>query len=96
MNIWITLKIQMEIVFLPKADKAYKKLPTHIRKKVRKSLAFLLQNQRHPSLNFKKIKGTKDIYEVRVDKFYRYTLKRGSAKYILMIIGPHDVGLGIK
>lgn len=84
----------MEIKFLPKAEKAYLKLPPHIRQKTQKSIGFLLTNPKHPSLNLKKKKGYENIWEARIDRNYRFTFIKDKELYVILTMGPHDVGLG--
>ena len=56
--------------------KAYLRLPLDIREKIRKALALLEVNPRHPSLQTKPIKGARGFYEARVDRNYRMTYVR--------------------
>jgi mRNA-degrading endonuclease RelE of RelBE toxin-antitoxin system len=57
-------------------SKAYLRLPSEIREKVKKALVLLGENPRHPSLQTKPIKGARGFYEARVDKNYRMTYYR--------------------
>jgi len=56
--------------------KAYLRLPLGIREKVKKALALLEENPRHPYLRTKPIKGARGFYEARVDISYRMTYIR--------------------
>ena len=56
--------------------KAYLRLPLDIREKIKKALALLEENPRHPSLQTKPIKGARGFYEARVDRNYRMTYVR--------------------
>jgi len=61
------------------------------REKLRKQLAHLVTDPRHPSLQIKKIKGTRSIFEARVDSFYRFTFEYGANKEIILrAVGPHN------
>jgi len=51
----------------------------------------LFKNLRYPSIRAKKIAGTKNIWEGRVDKFHRFTFEIKNDEIILRSIGPHDV-----
>lgn len=74
----------------------YKKLPLVIKKKFEKQLRFLQSNLRHPSLRAKKVSGLRDIWEARIDRSYRFSFTIDGNALRLIIIGPHDEGLGKK
>ena len=52
----------------------YQQLPAKIQHEADKALRLLATSLRPPSLQVKKIQGTKNIYEARVDIHYRMTL----------------------
>ena len=54
---------------------AYDQLPRNIQEKVIKAFELFKGNPRHPSLVIKKIKGTEDYWEGRIDQFYRFTFQ---------------------
>ena len=61
------------------------------KKKLYKQLNLLITNPRHPSLRIKKIKGTKSIFEGRVNDFYRFTFQyRQKNEILLRVVGPHN------
>lgn len=70
--------------------KAYSRLPAHIRAKVDKALRFLDIDFRHPGLQAKRVKGTADVFEARVDHQYRMTYQRRGDWLIMRNVGPHD------
>lgn len=70
--------------------KAYKSLPEEVKVRVREALRKLADNPRYPSLQVKKIKAVKDIWEARVSLDYRMTFQIIRAYYILRNIGHHD------
>ena len=72
-------------------DRDYAELPEEVKERVDKQLALLLLNPRHPSLRLKRIRGTADIWEVRVSRGYRLTLQLAGDTYLLRRMGPHDV-----
>jgi mRNA-degrading endonuclease RelE of RelBE toxin-antitoxin system len=72
-------------------DRDYAGLPEEFKERVDKQLALLMTNPRHPSLQLKRIRGTADIWEVRVTAAYRLTLQVAGDTYILRRVGPHDV-----
>jgi hypothetical protein len=47
-----------------------------MREKIKKALALLEENPRHPSIQTKPIKGVRGFYEARVDRNYRMTYIR--------------------
>lgn len=65
-------------------------LPKVIQKKALRQLKFLVSNLRHPSIRAKKIIGSDDIWEGRVDKFYRFTFKMEDDEIRLRRVGRHD------
>lgn len=76
--------------------KKYLKLPKNIQRKTDKQLIFLSQNLHHPSVRAKKIAGFNDVWEGRVDRFYRFVFIIEKDTIILTRIGPHDEALGKK
>ena len=69
-------------------------LDPRAREKLRKQLGILISNPRHPSLGVKKIKGTKSIFEARVDDHYRFTFEYGEkGEIILRVVGPYNSAL---
>jgi mRNA-degrading endonuclease RelE of RelBE toxin-antitoxin system len=81
----------MKIEFDRSFEKAYRKLPAPIQRKVDKALELLLADFRHPSLQTKKMEGQADIYEARVDINYRVTFKIIGDTYKMRKVGTHDV-----
>ena len=80
------MKIRRSSSFL----KDYKKLPEEIKPRVNKKLELLFENPRHPSLRFKKLKGT-DKFEIRISKGYRLTLRYQDQILELRRVGTHDL-----
>ncbi|MDO8753544.1 MAG: hypothetical protein Q7J80_06590 [Anaerolineales bacterium] len=75
--------------------KAFHSLPADIQRKTLKALAFFGQNQRHPSLQVKKMEGRDGIWEVRVDLKYRFTAhyeknEKGDIVCVLRNVDNHD------
>ncbi len=68
-------------------DRDYAGLPEEIKERVEKQLALLLLNPSHPSLRLKRIRGTADIWEVRVSRSYRLTLQLAGDTYLLRRVG---------
>ncbi len=70
--------------------KRYQKLPVAIQDKIDRQVEQLSKNFKHPSLHTKKIKGKEDIWEVRVDDFYRLTFEIVEDTIFLRVVGNHD------
>lgn len=74
--------------------KAFRSLPKPIQEKAIKALRLLVENPRHPSLQVKKIQGTENIWEARVDQKYRFTFQFESENnqtiVVLRNIDNHD------
>lgn len=61
------------------------------REKLKKQLGGLMSDPRHASLQIKKIKGTRSIFEARVNDFYRFTFEYGTNnEIILRVVGSHN------
>lgn len=79
----------MEIIFTKRARKDFADLSPQLKAHVRKQLALLQQNLRHPSLDAKKYRGTDDIWQGRVNRDYRFYFRIiDDTCHVLMII-PH-------
>ncbi len=70
--------------------KNYKKLSPEIQKSFCKQFKLFLESKKHPSLQVKKIKGTVNIFEVRVTKSCRFTFCIIDNVLILRKIGEYD------
>lgn len=70
--------------------KKYKSLPLHIQIKADKQISIISKNFYYPSLHTKKIKGSKNIWEVRVNLQYRMTFEIIEDTIYLRVIGNHD------
>ena len=71
--------------------KGYKKLHPDIQKITDRKLLLFKKNPSHPSLVVKKMKGTKDIFEVKITDNYRFTFCIQGSVYILRYIGTHNI-----
>jgi len=71
--------------------RCYKSLPQNIQKQVDKQLDLLLVDLKYPSLHAKKIRGTKNVWEARVTKEYRFTFQIEGELYILRKVGTHNI-----
>jgi mRNA interferase RelE/StbE len=86
-----------ESLMLARTERFKKSVPEldgRTRQKLRKQLEILISNPRHPSLGIKKIKGTKAIFEARVNGRYRFTFEYGEKdEIVLRVVGPHNSAL---
>jgi len=76
--------------------KHLKTLPDAAKKKLVKVLILLLNDPKHPSLNLKKMQATQssEIYECRLDDFWRLILKRiDDMNFDLIYVAQHDKAL---
>lgn len=85
----------MKISFTKKAEKAFDRLPIKIKKKALKQFNFIDIDVNHPSLRVKKFQGT-NYYEARIDYHYRFIFELEENILHILILGPHDEGLGKK
>ena len=81
----------MRFDYTKRFKKQYRRLPADIRTRADKQLAFLRENQRHPSLRLKKMAGNKNRWEVSITMRYRVTLAVVSNTYMLLNVGTHDI-----
>jgi addiction module RelE/StbE family toxin len=83
-----------KIKFSRRFLKSYARLPAAVQEKIRKQLALLAENPRHPSLQTKPIQGASGIFEARIDRDYRLTYERESDDTLLLrVVGKHDEAL---
>ncbi len=80
----------MKVARTERFKRAYRRLNPENREQARKAIRLLLENPRHPSLRVKRIKGTRNIWEVRVSRSCRMTFEIHGDTYLLRNIGEHD------
>ncbi len=80
----------MNFILTSRFERAYKALPLEAKNKLKEALKMLEVNIRHPSLQVKKIRGTKDIWEGRLSLDYRLTFNMIKDYIILRNVGHHD------
>jgi mRNA interferase RelE/StbE len=79
----------MRVDYSERAGRTLDGLTPQLRKAVYKQVKLLEQNLRHPSLQAKKYDESRDIWQARVNKDWRfYFLIRDDVYYIIDII-PH-------
>jgi len=85
------LKASLKLVRTERFKKSVLELDQRTRLRLKKQLKFLVENPQHPSLGVKKIKGTKSIFEARVDDYHRFTFEYGAkGEIILRVVGAHN------
>jgi mRNA interferase RelE/StbE len=80
----------MKLSFTKTFIRDYQKLPRDLQETIDKQLALLLSNQRHPSLNIKKMNDSRGIWEGRVTYSYRFTFQIEDDVFVLRRVGTHD------
>lgn len=83
----------MNFIETARFEKAYKALPREVKERVKEALIKLSNDTRYPSLQVKKIKGTRGIWEARVSLDYRMTFEMEKNCIILRNVGHHDPAL---
>jgi mRNA-degrading endonuclease RelE of RelBE toxin-antitoxin system len=81
----------MKLFFTYSFIRDYHALPDQLQKTVDKKLKLFLDNQRHPSLNIKKMQDPRDIWEGRITKGYRFTFQMAGEVCVLRRLGTHDI-----
>ncbi len=79
----------MRIDYLPRAEKALADAPADVRKAFFKQVKFLAQDLRHPSLHAKKYDESKDRWQARVNKDWRFYFNIVGDTYVIRDIIPH-------
>jgi mRNA-degrading endonuclease RelE of RelBE toxin-antitoxin system len=78
----------MKIDYLPRAEKALADAPADVRKAFFKQVKFLAQDLRHPSLHAKKYDESKDRWQARVNKDWRFYFNIVGDTYVIRDIIP--------
>ncbi|MBI2049117.1 MAG: hypothetical protein HYT29_01640 [Parcubacteria group bacterium] len=79
----------MKVVFTEPLLRCLKKLPQETKKKFEKQIKFLLKDIRHPSLRAKKYDEERDMWQARVDDFYRFYFTIETSAYIILAVTKH-------
>jgi mRNA-degrading endonuclease RelE of RelBE toxin-antitoxin system len=80
-----------EVVFTPRFDRLFRRLPERIRRATYDKLALYSQDPDHPSLRVKRLKGTEAVWEMSITMNYRLTFEVQGERVILRRIGTHDI-----
>lgn len=86
-----TLTNMHELAFTATFKKTYKKLPKDIQKQFDTKCILFTENPYHPSLRFKRIQGTRTLWELSVTMNYQVTLEITETHVIFRKIGSHDI-----
>ena len=79
----------MKVRFTNRADKDYAALAPDLRKVFEKQLELLLENPRHPSLRTKKLEGSNDLWQARVNRNWRFYFVIRDDEYVILAVVPH-------
>ena len=79
----------MKLDYLPKALEALEEAPVQVRKAFFKQVRFLEQDLRHPSLKAKKYDESKDLWQARVNRDWRFYFNIVGDTYVIRDIIPH-------
>ena len=72
-----------------KALQSYLAAPSSVRKAFDKQTVLLLRNLRDPSLRAKKIDETKDVWQARINRDWRFLFQIAGDTYTILNIFPH-------
>jgi len=79
----------MKLFYTHQFKTKFHPLSSEIKKKFKKQAGYLLKDLRHPSLRAKKYDEARDIWQARVDKYYRFYFLISGNTYILLDIKIH-------
>lgn len=79
----------MKLRFTARADKDFVRMPVNIRNSLKKQLQFLLTDLSHPSLHAKKFDRSRDIWQARVSRDWRFYFTIEGDEYTILSIIPH-------
>lgn len=80
----------MEVLFTEQFEQAYEKLTQAEKRSVRKAVALLGDNPKHPGLHVKKMQGHADMWEARASYKLRMTFEIAGDTAIMRNVGAHD------
>jgi mRNA interferase RelE/StbE len=85
----------MKIKWSPNYERSLQKFDKNMRLKVKKKLELFIENKRHPSLRYKKVKALKyerpPVWEISIDMGIRITLQEFGDHIYLRNIGGHNI-----
>ena len=68
----------------------FRRLPEHVRRQAIAAYALWRADPFHPSLNFKRLRGSRTLWSVRVGLHHRAVGRRTGDRVTWFWIGPHD------
>jgi len=74
----------------PEFLRLYRQLDPEIRRKVLRAHKLFLNNPRHGSLRFKRVKGRRYVYSARIDENFRVLGELNGDTITWHWIGPHN------
>lgn len=80
----------MTFLWTSRFERAYRTLSPEEQAAVDTHLRLMEQNWRHPSLQTKKLQGTRDIWAIRISRDLRLTFEPTKAGVSLRNVGHHD------
>jgi mRNA-degrading endonuclease RelE of RelBE toxin-antitoxin system len=84
--------MKYEILFSTRFKKSFQQLHVHEKQLFYNKLALFIENQKHPSLRTKKIKGSDILFESSINMSIRVIWTYQNDRIIYMIdIGHHDI-----
>ena len=85
----------MKIKWSSSYERALLKLDKDFREKVMRKLKLFVDNKKHPSLRFKKVRALKHekppVWEISIDRDIRVTLQKFDDHIYLRNIGGHNI-----
>lgn len=79
----------MNIQFTVNAAKDFEELPVSLRKTTLKQLELLRRDIRHPSIRAKKYDESKDVWQGRVNRDYRFYFRIVASAYRILRVMRH-------
>jgi hypothetical protein len=72
----------------------FRQLPEEIREKAKRQMDHMAADPFYPSAHLKRIQGSKDWWEARVDDNYRFGLQLIDGVWTFLVVGDHKSVLG--
>jgi mRNA interferase RelE/StbE len=77
------------LIIFPAPTKPYRTLPEPVRRAFFKQVGLLANNLSHPSLHAKKYDESRDLWQARVSKGWRFYFHIVRGTYLIRDIVPH-------
>jgi len=79
----------MKLLRTARFERNYSRAPQQVQRAFDKQSLLLLQNPRHPSLRAKKYDESRDLWQARVNKDWRFYFLIQDGGYLILDIIPH-------